>query len=258
MPQIAPSRWLLTIPLFAMAAQDQSGPRAAWKDKEPAAWTEDDARELLADSPWSKKTTPNLERPSRAGQSGGGGMGRGVGIGVGGMGGRRGGGMGGRRGGYGGGYPGGGYPGGGYPTGNGPGMPEPDYGGPPPLRVRWESAQPVRQAELKARETNAPDVDEASYAVLVMGIPSWAFDADHTGQLPKQAALRREGKKDLKPTDVRVIRTDKDVSLLYLFPRSTEITKSDGQVTFDAVAGRIKVTQSFSVTEMVYRGKLEL
>ena len=42
---------------------------------------------------------------------------------------------------------------------------------PRPFNLRWESALPIREAELKARETNAPAVDEDHYAIAVYGIP---------------------------------------------------------------------------------------
>src|SRR5258708_6046208 len=35
------------------------------------------------------------------------------------------------------------------------------------LMLRWESVPPVREAELKARETNATTVDENHYAIAV-------------------------------------------------------------------------------------------
>jgi len=100
------------LPVFttfaALAADD-----APWRSKQIAAWSEDDARQVLTESPWVKTFTPTL----KAGQDGGqrsNGIGRPGGIGVGGVG------IGipgmGRRGlGYPGGYPNGGYPnGGGY------------------------------------------------------------------------------------------------------------------------------------------------
>jgi hypothetical protein len=46
--------------------------------------------------------------------------------------------------------------------------------------------------------------------------------------------------------------------IVYLFPRSNEITKKDGQVAFGAEIGRLKFTQDFVPDEMVYQGKLEL
>ncbi len=47
--------------------------------------------------------------------------------------------------------------------------------------------------------------------------------------LKDSAFLRRYHKKDLKPSRVEVLRGDDDTAtIVYLFPRSVEITKRDG------------------------------
>ena len=82
---------VLPVALALLAAVDQP-----WKDKRIAEWTEDDAKLVLADSPWAKSVTPTLNNSRSEGdRRSGGGMGRGGGIslgipGLGGMG-RRGG-----------------------------------------------------------------------------------------------------------------------------------------------------------------------
>jgi hypothetical protein len=237
-----------------------------WKDKPLSDWTEDEAKEVLTDSPWAKTVHPtmdssdNQQRPRR-------GMGRGGGIGVGGIGIGLPGGMGRRYpgGGYpGGGYPGGGYPGGGYPGGGSPGGTNggnTNYDTPPDLKVRWESAQPIRAAELKARETNAPAIDESHYAIAVYGVPDRMLSGDEktlTDHLKKEAAIKRDGKKDLKPSSVELLRRDDGPVLVYLFPRTTEITKLDKRVEFAAKIQKLHFSQPFYLDEMVLSGKMEL
>jgi hypothetical protein len=46
--------------------------------------------------------------------------------------------------------------------------------------------------------------------------------------------------------------------IVYLFPRSKEITRKDKVLHFDARIGRFQFTQSFYVDDMTYGGKLEL
>jgi hypothetical protein len=46
--------------------------------------------------------------------------------------------------------------------------------------------------------------------------------------------------------------------LVYLFPRSKEITKTDRRILFDAQIGRLQFTQSFYLDAMTFQGKLEL
>jgi len=251
-------KWQLSILPFSLAllvAGDQT-----WKDKRVAEWSEDDAKQVLTDSPWVKTVQPTMVKPANGGQHRqGGGMGRGVGIGIGGIGiGLPGmGGMG-RRGGMGG--PGGGYPDDGErrrgDDGTGAGR-----GEPPSLKLRWESALPVREAELKARETNAPTVDADHYAIAVYGTPNRIVRGDSkdlASELKKQASIKREGKKDLKPSSVQVLQRDDGPVIVYLFPRSNEITRQDKRLQFDGQIGRLKFEQSFYVEDMTYQGKLEL
>src|SRR5436309_800225 len=97
----------------------------------------------------SRRSSRRWTRPTTS-RGGGGGIGIGIpGVGIGLPGGL------GRRGG---GYPGGGRQGGGYPGGSGGG--NSNYQTPAELKLRWESALPIREAELKTRETNAPAFDE--------------------------------------------------------------------------------------------------
>jgi hypothetical protein len=128
------------------------------------------------------------------------------------------------------------------------------------LNIRWESALPIREAELKARETNAPAVDEEHYAIAVYGLPvKLAKDPKGEGdRLKGQASLKREGQKDLKPSHVDVIQRDDGVVAVFLFPRNKEITVQDSRVEFDAQIGQYQISQSFQVDQMMYQGKLEL
>src|SRR6185295_12542498 len=91
---------LLPISVVLVFAADQ-----AWKDKRIPEWNEDDAKQVLTDSPWAKTVKPTMTRPAQNSQRRSGGvMGRGGGIGMGGVGiGLPGMGGGGRRGGMGGG-----------------------------------------------------------------------------------------------------------------------------------------------------------
>ena len=167
-----------------------------------------------------------------------GGIGMG-GIGMGGMGGRGG---------------GGGRSGGGQRSSTTPGKA-------PELTVRWESALPIREAELKSGDTSAPAIDEDHFAIVVLGVPRRMTDSDEkklASEVKKHALLKREGKKDFKPSDVQVLQREDGPVFIFLFPRSTEITKADGRIEFDAQIGPLKLIEPFNVEEMVYDGKLEL
>ena len=225
---------------FALLAADEQ----AWKNKPVADWTDDEAKQVLADSPWVKTATPTVTRRSSNDRPAGGR--RNVGFGIPGIGGPR-------R------YPGGG--GGGYPGGSRNGGNDSDSSQPPTLKLRWESALPVREAELKTRDTAAPTLDEMHYAIAVYGVPSRVASGDSkhlADQYKNNAALKRDGKKDLKPSSVEVLQREDGPVIVYLFPRSKEITAADKRLEFDAKIGTLEVDESFFVEDMVYQNKLEL
>jgi hypothetical protein len=129
------------------------------------------------------------------------------------------------------------------------------------LRLRWESALPVRLAEMKSHEVDPPTLAGDGYRIAVYGIPGGNFkdDPKRLGEpLKNLAALKREGKKDVKPVSVEVFRADDGMVAVYLFPLSAEITLKDGQVQFEAQIGRIVVFQNFVLSQMQFMGKLEL
>jgi hypothetical protein len=129
------------------------------------------------------------------------------------------------------------------------------------LKLRWESALPVRLAELKSHEVEPPTLEGDGYSIAVYGIPGGDFKGD-----PKQlgdplknlAALKREGKKDVRPLRVEVFQRENSVVVVYLFPLSAEITRKDRRIQFEAHIGRIVLAQDFDLSEMEFLGKLEL
>ena len=232
-----------------------------WKGKPLAEWSEDDARQVLSNSPWAKLVTPKVS--SEGGQRGYGGRRGGIGMGGPGMGG---GGMGGGRGGMGGGGLGGGggagYPGGGRSS-------DPDVGGnrepgdrtaSSPVTVRWESARPVREAQLKLQQESV-GADEPYYAITVSGLPSRIANRDPQelrSQLLSDSSLKLKGKKKIALADVKLLTRDDNAVLLLLFPRSQEITTGDKEVEFSTRVARMEIKQKFALEEMTFDGKLQL
>src|ERR1700733_10853050 len=209
---------LAMLPVGLMVAADLS-----WKDKQVPEWSEDDAKQVLAESGWVKPVTPTMTRGSQSSSGPGAGRNGNVGFGIPGLGFPGGGGMG-RRGGA-----------GGYPNNRTNTDPNNDPNQKiPMLTLRWESAMPVREAELKARDVNAPTLeDDAHYAIAVYGIPVTMANGDSkklADDCKKNAALKREDKKDIKPTSVQVLRREDGPVIVFLFPRSKEITKDDRRV----------------------------
>lgn len=204
----------------ALPAADQ-----AWKNKQFPEWTEDDAKELLQDSPWVKTVAATLVKASP----------KDVHVSTG-FGHRK------RR-----------------ETSD---TTASANAKPPMLTLRWESALPVREAELKARDVTAPALDDQDhYAIAVYGIPRTILKDDSkvaAEDFKRQALLKREGKKDTKPSSVEILLRDDGPMVLYLFPKSAGFDWRDHKVEFDAQMPGLKFTQAFSFDDMTFHGKLEL
>jgi hypothetical protein len=219
----------------------------AWKDKPPAEWTDADAHQVLANSPWSTEINAVVTRRLTEEQlREGGRMGQPSGVGNEGV----------------------------DPDGSGPKVSMNVLTGPGGddrslrslprgivLRLRWESALPIRIARLKAHMADAPSSDTEGYRIAVYGIPGGNFKGDpkELGKpLKGLAVLKREGRTDVKPLTAEVFQLEDGLVVVYSFPLSTEISKKDGQVRFEAQIGRIAVARTFDLSEMLFMGKLEL
>ena len=104
-------------------------------------------------------------------------------------------------------------------------------------------------------------VEGDGYKIAVYGIPSAFLKGDPPAlgnPLKKLASLKREGKKDVKPSSVEVFQRQDGMVVVYLFPLSAEISRKDTIVDFEAVIGRIVLKQSFDLQPMQFQGRLEL
>jgi hypothetical protein len=226
------SLWLLSLAAVLLMAADSS-----WKERPIPQWDEEDARQVLADSPWVKNVTLERVRDlSVAERRDGGdweaGAGHGVGLaGTGLLGPRR------------------------AAEAIARAHAKPPLG---TVVVRWESALPIRAAEQKAGETGVPTVDPDHYAIAVYDVPTpnrWNLARELKGV----ALLKGDKKKDLKPSRVEILRrAGGTATVVYLFPRSAEVTARDGRLEFVAQIGRLFVSQFFYTQEMLLQGKLEL
>jgi len=216
----------------------------AWMSKETQDWTEQDAKQILSDSPWAKIVVATItRRQSEDQRRQAGKMGQDHGVGFDGIDDGR--------------------------PNNRAAISGVIKGGDVPhssslafkLRIRWETAPPVRLAELKAHVSEPPTLEGEGYIIAVYGVPGGGFKEDPKtlGEpLKKLASLKREGKKDVKPSSVEVFQRDDGLVIAYLFPPSAEIVAKDGRVEFEAQIGRIVFTQVFDLAPMQFQGKLVL
>ena len=138
----------------------------AWKTKPTAQWDERDAAQVLTASPWAREIKAGIaRRQSEDELRNGGKMGQPHGIGYDDL----------------------------DPKGSGPKLPT-GYkdillpgNGPVSvrstnrammLRLRWESALPIRLAELKNHEIDPPTLEGEGYRIAVYGIPGGNFKGD--------------------------------------------------------------------------------
>jgi hypothetical protein len=230
--------WAIPVTAVLLMAGD-----ASWENKPIPSWTEQDAQQILTDSPWAKTTVGNISRmQTEFERRDGGNMGQETGVGYDGIDQRT------KK------QQAAGFFGSrvdGTPNASRPIM----------LQVRWESALPIRAAELKAGVIEPPTLAGDGYSIAVYGVPGSYFKDDPKklgDPLKKEASLRREGKDDVKPSKVEVFQREDGLVVVYLFPLSAEITKKDGLIEFSARIGRLGVLQHFDAAEMQFQGKLPI
>jgi len=217
-----------------------------WISKQAASWTEEDAVQIINSSPWSKVTVaPIVRLESEDERRAWGNMGQATGVGYDGI--------------------------------NNGVKPMPNatsiFGGKNAdpkrygqdtvwkLRLVWESALPIKLAELKARDVEPPTSTNEGYIMAVYGVPGKYFVGDPKKlgyPLKDDAYLRRNGKKDVKPISVEVFQKDSGPVVVYIFPLSAEISPSDRVVDFQAKLGRFIINQTFNLAEMRFQGKFEI
>jgi hypothetical protein len=217
---------------LAMAADEVS-----WKNKPVEQWSDDDAVQVLAKSPWVGTVHPEIVRDLSADerrQSGNFQADPGHGVGLAGI-----------------------------DIFNPTRMKEaiarahakPDPG---TFYVRWVSAKPMRLAEKKLGDLDAPAADDKYYTIVVYDIPT-PKRMNIESELKGLASLKRANKKDIKASKVVIVRKDETLAdVIYQFRRSVEITNKDGYVGFAAQIERLVLWQVFYPPQMEMQGRLEL
>jgi|HubBroStandDraft_6_1064221.scaffolds.fasta_scaffold147501_2 hypothetical protein len=225
--------------LFAAATLPAADP--SWKDKSIPQWNDQDAKEVLANSPWVKNVKLDQVRNlSKFERRDGGDWEAGIGptVGVAGF-----------------------SLFGLFDTSNEAlaferAHARPDLGS---VLVRWESALPVRSAEVKIGAAGVVPMWEGDYYAIAVYNVLTPFRWNMDNELKRIAFLKRDNQKDLKPARVLILRHDTGLAtLVYLFSRSAEITKNDHRVQFVAQIGRLFLSQDFFPDEMQFESQPEL
>jgi hypothetical protein len=224
--------------LFLAAAFLPAAENSTWKTKPVDQWDKDDAKQFLADSPWvGRAALQNIpdRSPGERRDSGDWDAGVGQGLGLAAV----------------------------LDILGGGNLDEAiarAHNKPSPgmVDIRWESALPVRAAESKVGQAPASALHTDWYAITVYDVrlpeSRWG-----PGKLKGLAYLKRENKKDFKPSRVEVVRNeDGTATVTYLFSRAEEITRRDRSVIFVAQLDRLFLSQFFYPRTMLIAGQLEL
>jgi hypothetical protein len=230
-----------------------------WKAKKYTEWTVKEVERILKDSPWAKAVSVS---PPDAAPAGGG------------RGGGRGGGGGGRGGGAGG-MSGGGDSGFGVERNSaesGGGMGIPGESGGSGTRsmivvVRWESAQPIRQATMRREvllgNLKPEDAEErlkhalGVYVIGVSGLPIPMLRGSPPEKIKASTFLKPDKGDPIALEDLKMTRSQPP-DVLFVFPRSAKIPDDAKTIEFVSKLGRIEVRKKFALKDMVYDGKPEL
>lgn len=219
-----------------------------WEDKDFTAWSEQEVRRMLTDSPWSREVTvlsTDSRLASRVGGLSGGIIGGGVGSrgGIGAAGGGAGGDGAGNLGG-----------------GSFMAAPRRTRGA-----LRWTSALPVQLAMRRSQGADAADAqslleeDEPFYRVAVGGIPLELTEiVGGIWELQDVTALNRMNREPIRPVDIRLVSDEDVLTIEFRFPRTEPITIDDREVQFVTKLGEANVRQTFKLRDMMFAGKLAL
>jgi hypothetical protein len=139
------------------------------------------------------------------------------------------------------------------------------------LYIRWQSATPIKQANVRLKykgeaATSAEakailDTAEPAYIVIVEGLNRGMVRGaadDVKKELMAQTELLIKGREPIKPVDFRIAGEGMRVNAVFAFPKTVPITLDEKEVEFDCKVGTIVVKQKFPLKAMVFKDKLEL
>jgi hypothetical protein len=128
------------------------------------------------------------------------------------------------------------------------------------VRVRWESAEPLRQAIARTRGSSSVE-GPTTYRLAIDNIPPY-LESARFGSLQAELlanAILKVGKRTvIHPTDVSISANKAGLIVRLDFPRDAAIVERDGEVVLETEAGVSGIVCSFRLRDMFYGGKLAL
>ena len=139
------------------------------------------------------------------------------------------------------------------------------------LTVRWQSALPVRQAEVVAKlghekagsEEATKFLNQAvpGYIVALIGLPGamGRMSPERLNEIARtSAALHIKDKDPVPALRAEASMRESFVDVYFVFPKTPPITLEDKEVEFAVNVGQMEVKRKFKLKEMVVGAKLEL
>ena len=141
-----------------------------------------------------------------------------------------------------------------------------------PVMIRWQTALPMRQAQMRARygkeAATSPEArkflaqEPQLYVIAVTGLPGMVVSGGAGDQskerIAKSTTLTPMGKPPIRPLGVEFVASNQGVDVLIGFPRTAPIVLEDQEVELSSQIGTASVKSKFKLKDMVFKGKLEL
>jgi hypothetical protein len=230
---------LVTIAAVAIAQE-------SWTKKPFNQWNDEDLKKFMSDSPWAKSQTMSTSAPGGASMDMGGGGGGGGGDDEGGGGG------------------GGGRGGGGGGAGGGGGRRPATIN----LVMSWQSALPVKQANVRSKMSGPGEVPadaqsylntpDEFYIVMVQGLPQRVAQQALADQAKVKKSVIKAGKREIPLAKLATRPAGGNVDVVLFFEKTEAIKVEDNEIEVDAKLGMFEMKKKFRLKDMVVNGKLEL
>jgi hypothetical protein len=141
-----------------------------------------------------------------------------------------------------------------------------------PVMIRWQTALPLRQAQMRAKygkeAATAPaarkflEQDPTLYVISIAGIPGSLVTLgggdNSRHSIQDQTTLTARGKPALHPQAVEFVPSGDNMDVLLAFPKTFPFTLADQEIDLASHIGTADVKYRFRLKDMVVRGKLEL
>jgi hypothetical protein len=136
------------------------------------------------------------------------------------------------------------------------------------LTVRWQSALPVKQAQVRLRfgaegvaSVDAKKLleDGMNYLIAVSGLtPSLMRAPQAKSDILQRTTLSAKGKDPVHASDILVSPSGKVTEAIFVFPKTTPLDLDDKDVEFSTQFGTFPVKSKFRLKDMVVNGALQL